>query len=210
MDRCDISEVIREGYRQKEAKSSSRSQKNGNAYLYDPVEKKNVAIRSYGEWCFFWTMRFEKHVEKIWDHVPLIPSRTVLIAEKVNKEVPRRLITTDFVIRFDNGRYTAYCLKKTPDSVISKAEIEKEYWEQLEVEYRVLCEEEMKVEDAVRIAGIMLFYEPKRVRSVGQMYRYLIAHHLIDVDLTKSVSFTQFVRENEAEIREMYRKAVSE
>lgn len=195
-------------------KANESHSRGASAELFDPIAGRTVDVLSNGERYFFWKMRFDEHVVEIREQQALHPDLVARAAAQLHVPIPADILSTDMVVLYDDGTITAYSVKhsrkeittKTAKgrAVIRRQALEKLHWEQLGVEFRIRFTDEMEHYCAENIEAVMVYYDPVWVQTPDQMYKYLIAHHVVEVDMSRPVPFAKIAREHEAAIRKLY------
>ena len=88
--------------------------------------------------------------------------------------------------------------------------LEKKYWESLGVEWELVFSEDMNYKKAVNIRSVMQCYDKENVSTPDHMYRYLIAHKHIVVDLDDYIRFAEIANAHEAEIKKLYEEVTND
>lgn len=198
-------------------KKANESHSYGEATeIYDPIAKRTVDVLSKGEKMLFWDLRFDENVKEIREQHILFPSLAAKAAVMLGIRVPERILSNDILALYKDGNITAFSVKSdrkemNPDTrsgraVIRRMALEQLHWEMLGVRFRIVFTEEMDRKRAVNIASAMSCYDSTWVETPDQMYKWLIAHHIVEPDMSQTIAFAKVARENEKEIRELYRK----
>ena len=175
-----------------------------------------------GETTFFWLTRFDDEVEEIKEQIYLIPDIVAKIAVELGFRVPKHILTTDFLVKYKDGQLKAFSIKPNKsifeksnyrksskwEALVRRQILEKRYWELLEVDWKIVFSEDLNYKKANNIAALMKCYNPKNVTTPDHMYRYLIAHKFLVVDLEDYVPFALIANQYEKEICELYRKVI--
>lgn len=195
-------------------KANESHSRGASAELFDPITGRTVDVLSNGERYFFWKMRFDEHVVEIREQQALHPDLVARAAAKLHVPIPADILSTDLVVLYDDGRIVAYSVKYsrkeiTPDTVkgrkvIRRQALEQLHWKMLGVEFRIRFTDEMDRVRAENIESVMVYYDPVWVQTPDQMYKYLIAHHVVEVELSRPVAFVKIARDNEAAIRKLF------
>ncbi len=206
-------------------KKANESHSIGTAtQIYDPVTDRVVDVLSMGEMYFFWLKRFEEKVIEIKEQVIMIPDIVAKVAHENGLNIPNRILTTDFLVLYDDGTLKAYSIKSgrknfdketcTDERVwkrnIRRQILEKKYWESLGVEWELVFSEDMNYKKAVNIRSVMQCYDKENVSTPDHMYRYLIAHKHIVVDLDNYIRFAEIANAHEAEIKKLYEEVTND
>lgn len=202
-------------------KKANESHSKGTAtQIYDPIADRIVDVLSMGEYYLFWLLRANSHVVEINEQVMMAPHLVAKAANELGIRVPKRIITTDFKVVFDDGTIKAYSVKASRNELcketckslrewertVRRQALEKRYWENLQIEWNIVFTEEMPIAKAENISAIMQFYNSRDVQTPDQMYRFLIANGHIKVDLDRPLNFAQIANEYEEDIRKIYER----
>ena len=184
--------------------------------IYDPVARRTVHTLSMGETYWFWLLRYNEDVEEIREQFILIPELVAKAALKLGLRMPQNILTTDMLVSYKDGHIVAYSIKDSrgvfnPEtrygrSVIRRQALEKAYWDLLGIEFRIVFKDEMNRNRAVNIADCMTFYDAKDAHTADQMYKHLIAHHVIEVDMSKPLMYARIANEYASEITALFEK----
>lgn len=168
----------------------------GTTYeVYDWKTKRIVQCLSEGEGFWYYKLRFSKNVDDIKEQYPLTPlQETIDIAEEFgykgsfNNNI---VMTTDFLLTMTDGSKKAVSIKYSEDSVTKRnsetLKVEEEYWKRRGVPYLVGYKKDLNLIEITNIRNVVECYDPVRVWDDKSLARYLIAHHLIEVDMTKDI-----------------------
>lgn len=206
-------------------KKANESHSFGSAtQIYDPIANRIVDTLSSGEMHFFWLKRFEDDVVEILEQMVMFPKVVAKVALENNLNQPKNLLSTDFVVMYKDGTIKAYSIKsnrneldrkhckseKTWKKNIRRQILEKRYWEALEVEWELVFADELNHKKAVNIRSVMKFYNSNDVVTLDHMYRYLIAHKYILVDMNQYIPFAEIANKNEIEIKKLYKEVTND
>ena len=182
--------------------------------IYDPIAKRTVDTLSTGETMLFWLLRYDESVVEIKEQFLLIPSRVAEAATQIGVRIPSKILTTDFLVLYDDGRLVAYSVKYSRSdfdlstrkgrSVIRRQALEKRYWANLGVDFKIVFTDEMDRTRATNIADCMVVYDSEWVTTIDQKYRWLIAHHIVEVDMSQRIHFSEIAKSNGNAISELY------
>lgn len=197
-------------------KANESHSRGAAAEIYDPIAKRTVDVLSNGERYLFWDRRYDEHVLEIREQHLLHPGIVARSAAELRLNIPREILSTDLLVLYDDGKITAYSVKKSrseidPDTakgrrIIRRQVLEMRHWQMLGVEFRIVFTEEMDRIRAENIESVMAFYDHGWVATPDQMYKYLIAHHIVDVDLSRQIPFAKIARENAGEIMALFKR----
>lgn len=205
-------------------KKANESHSTGTAtMIYDPIADRTVDTLSMGEMYFFWLTRFDPHVVEIKEQVVMSSDIVAKIALELGFRIPSRILTTDFLISYDDDTLKAFSIKSSRsvldknsykninswNRLVRRQILEKRYWETLGVSWELIFSDELNRFKAMNIQSVMKCYDKERVSTVDQMYRYLIGHRYIVVDLEKTIYFSKIANQWEREIKELYRKVTN-
>ena len=219
-EKSDISKILEGRCQGKGAdyvgfKKANEAHSSGTASeIYDPVAKRTVDTLSTGETMLFWLLRYDERVAEIREQFMLLPDLAAEAARQLGIRTPARILTTDFLVLYDDGKLTAYSVKysrreldpetKKGRRAIRRQALEQRYWKNLGVRFRIVFTEEMDRVRAANIQDCMAAYDSTWVTAVDQKYRWLIAHHIVEIDMSKPVSYAGIAAENEEEICRLY------
>ena len=195
-------------------KANESHSRGAAAELYDPIAGRTVDVLSNGERFLFWTLRFDERIVEIREQHILLPEIVARAATELHLSIPKEILTADLLVLFDDGKIVAYSVKAnrreiTPNTAkgrknIRRQALEMRHWQMLGVEFRIVFTDEMDRRRAENIELVMSCYDRKWVETPDQMYKYLIAHHVVEVDLSRLIPFAKIARENEEQIRALY------
>ena len=197
-------------------KANESHSRGAAAEIYDPIAKRTVDVLSMGERWQFWLLRYDESVVEIREQHVMHPGLVAKAALQLGISVPKDLLSTDLLALYDDGGITAYSVKRsrseldpsTPHgkSVIRRQALEKSHWEMLGVDFKIVFADEMDRHRAGNIAAAMVYYDPIWVSTPDQMYKFLIAHHVVEPDMSRPIPFAKIARENEEKIRKLYER----
>lgn len=195
-------------------KANESHSRGASAELHDPIAGRTVDVLSNGERFLFWTLRFDEHVVEIREQHLLHPQIVARAATELRLSIPKEILTADLLVLYDDGKIVAYSVKANRREIdldtakgrknIRRQALEMRHWQMLGVEFRIVFTEEMDRRRAENIESVMSYYDRKWVETPDQMYKYLIAHHVVEVDLSRLIPFAKISRENEEQIRALY------
>lgn len=188
--------------------------------IYDPIAGRTVDVLSMNEFRFFMITRFDPKVVEIKEQMLMIPGLVAKAAAKNGFRIPTNILTTDFVVFYEDGTIKAFSVKSSKKifdkerykdkgkwrALVRRQKLERDYWELLGVEWSNVYGDELNVMGAANIRACLKCYNQQNVSTIDHMYRYLIAHHHVAVDLTQKIHFTKVAKENEEEIRRLYKE----
>ncbi len=172
------------------------------AEIIDWKHGRTIQCLSDGERMLYYILRWNDEVDDINEQYPL-PLDTVGIAEKLGFRHPRNNkthMTTDMLVWLKNGERKAYSLKSSwkdvkEDLCITEAEkkqvrrtieklaIEKYYWTNQGVEWRLVVKEELDSKYADNIRRCVEYYDKERVHDRISMVKHMIATKQVEADM---------------------------
>ena len=198
-------------------KANESHSRGAAAELYDPVAGRTVDVLSNGERFLFWTLRYDEHVVEIREQQALHPGIAARAAAELGLPLPKDILSTDMLVLYDDGSITAYSVKKSRSEIdpatakgkknIRRQAIEMRHWKLLGVRFRIVFTDEMDRKKAEAVESCMVYYDPEWVQTPDQMYKYLIAHHIVETDISGQIPYAKIARENEEEIRRLFAQA---
>ena len=189
--------------------------------IYDPIADRTVDVLSMGEKYFFWIMRYRDDVKEIREQMVLNPDTVRKICEAKEFRVPIKCLTTDFLVTYKDGSSVAYSVKsdrkvldkdtyRNPGSyeeLLIRQYIEKCYWEQHGVDFRIVFSNELNTVMAQNVAACMLFYDRKYVTDTETKLKYLIAHKKIQIPMEQEIlNFAGLAEAARDKLEELYTK----
>lgn len=197
-------------------KANESHSRGAAAELYDPIAKRTVDVLSNGERYLFWDRRYDEQVVEIREQHLLHPGIVAKSAAELHISIPKEILSTDLLVLYDDGKIAAYSVKKDRREIdphtakgrknIRRQALELRHWQKLGVEFRIVFTDEMDRRRAENIEAVMVYYDPAWVQTPDQMYKYLIAHHIVDVDLSRQIPFAKIAHDNEEEISTLYER----
>ena len=198
-------------------KKANESHSRGAAVeIFDPISGRTVDVLSNGERYLFWNRRYDEHVVEIREQHLLHPGIVAKSAAELHINIPKEILSTDLLVLYDDGKIVAHSVKKKrreidPDTArgrknIRRQALEMRHWQILGVDFRIVFTEEMDRRRAENIEAVMVYYDAAWVQTPDQMYKYLIAHHVVDVDLSKQIPFAKIAHENKEEITALFKR----
>lgn len=197
-------------------KANESRSKGASAELFDPIAGRTVDVLSNGERFLFWILRFDERSVEIREQQALHPDLVARAAAELHLRTPDDILTTDMLVLFNDGTLTAYSVKKSRSELtpytsngrktIRRQSLELRHWQLLGIPFKIVFTDEMDRCRAENIERVMTYYDPVWVHTPDQMYKYLIAHHVVEIDLSGHIPFAKIAKENEMEIRALYEK----
>ena len=160
-------------------------------------------------------------VKEIKEQLMLSPDIVNEICERFGFRKRTRALSTDLFVEYKSGDMTAFSVKASRNelfgeggdaakrrSLLERQKIEKEYWRLHGAGFRIVFREEMDRDYARNIESVMALYDPEAVTCEEDMFKYLTAHKLIDIDLRSGpIPYAKLVKEM-PDIRKMYEEAL--
>lgn len=187
--------------------------------IYDPVAKRTVDVLSVGEEEFFWILRFDDNVLEIQEQMVMASEYVNSICIKNGFARPKHLLSTDFLVTYQNGSQIAYSIKASREEfdpkndkywnnpkrliqLLERQTIEMEYWKLHGVKFKIVFKEDMNHVFSRNIANVMKYYNEKYVtEDKVDRLKYLIAHKQIAVDMeTEPLPFLKLANTYKQEI----------
>ena len=190
--------------------------------IYDPIAGRTVDTLSKGEQDFFFIMRYRDDVAVIQEQMRMSQDVVKRICEEHGFRTPRRILSTDFLITFQNGNREAYSIKlkreefnpnalkykdrpELYERLLIRQYIEKEYWNRYGIPFRIVFSEELNKILAANIRQCLAMYNENFVSNEESMLRYLVAHKVVRIPMdTEKLRFPLLAKGHEAEIRRLY------
>lgn len=196
--------------------------------IADPIANRPVSTLSYNELLVFWLIRTNRDVVEIQEQK--LMDREIVRAICNEMGIPpigqKNGLTIDFLVLYADGSITAFSVKGSrseldPDSArnqkerlerqntITRQVVEKRYCDRKNYEFIMIFADEIDHKLVCNIRSVMQCYDRRYVTTVDQMYRYLIAHGKIRIDMTQGyVAFAEIAKEHADEIQAIYKKEV--
>lgn len=176
---------------------------------------RGIQCLSRGELFAYALLRWEDDVEDILEQYPLNP----LVIEKIAFRLGIKpgggnigRMTTDFVVIRYGGSVEAYSIKASrkvfEDNENDSSEqrrkkkrirelqmMERIYWEAQQVEFRQLFTDEMDKVKALNILDVVSRYNLESDMDDFAKVRYLIAHKIIEVDMSAKIDYRNLIKE---------------
>lgn len=163
-------------------------------FVHDWITGRGVELLSQGEALYWYILRFDPNIVDIQEQYPLDNASTNEIADKLGLRHPRarnHIMTTDFLITYRDGHQEAHSFKSSK-SVLNnnrtseKLLIEKQYWESKGIRFRIIFKDELNKVYANNIRMCSYYADKQVVCDETSCLKYMIIHHLIDIDTMKS------------------------
>lgn len=171
----------------------------------NPVDWKNgrvMHLLSQAELWWYYELRWDDNVTDIREQYPLDLSNTTEIAELLGVRHPgngRIHMTTDFLVTYKRNGLRAYSVKSRRsdldgERVLEKLCIEKQYWEQRKVPWKLLFKEDLQKQRITNIRTVVEYYDAKNVHDPISRIKHLIAVKQISVDMDKEIDYQALLR----------------
>ena len=175
------------------------------AQFYDPIENRTVDLMSQGELLFYAQLRFNPAVKEIKEQYPMYNQRLIADICVDNGFNPyyytRFIMSTDFLVTMWDGRRIAYSVKANRQQYTDKSKSEKrikerekflkrqfieyEYWKRQGVQFQTVIKTEINRILSINILHILHFYNWSSVHDGDSLFKYLIAHHKVTIDMAQ-------------------------
>ena len=182
--------------------------------LPDWKHGRMIQLLSQAELWWYYKLRWNDEVIDIREHFPLNLKETTEIANYLSiypMQYGKKHMNTDMVLTLDDGNEIAICVKANCNEdldrrTIQNLMIEEEYWKLHNVPYYVVYKSDLNPLEILNIKNVITSYDSSRVYDDFSLVRHLIAHKLIQVDMTKEIDFKGIIKEmKEEEIWTQYR-----
>lgn len=162
---------------------------------FDSRVGRQISLLSEGEKMVYLALAWRDDVSEIREQFPLDLSDTISIARYYGIRHPmfagkNIIMTSDFLVDFIDGTQKVYSVKSNYESIIDertaeKIFVEKRYWESKGVEYVMIFKDsDVNAVYARNIRTVMAYYDLKVFDSIESAIMYLIAHKIIQIDMT--------------------------
>lgn len=180
--------------------------------IWDPVEQRQAHTMSKTETLFWYSLRWDEQVAYIREQFMLDMERINNLRVLNGLRKTASVYTTDFLVDYHDGSRKAFSVKMSRNEfnpsrksriadqeeywkLINRQYIEQQYWEEQGVPFRIVTMEDLDRARCDNIAFLMSWYEPERCTNTDQRLVCLLAHRIIETDLSKPVRL-QEVREH--------------
>ena len=162
-----------------------------------------VYLLSQGERDLYYTFRFNPLVKNVFTQVRLVLEETNYIARRFHVRPAsngKRSMTTDFLVEFMDGRKIAVSYKNSEKDIedrrtLEKLNIEKVYWEQIEIPYLICFRKDINPILVDNIRLVVPFFREESIYDDLTMVRHLIATHQLEVDMeTEDLNFRKILQ----------------
>ena len=186
------------------------------ANVVDWKHGRTTQLLSQGEEWYYYVLRWDDNVTDIREQYPLFePEDTVRIADFFGLKHPKdrkTTMTTDMLVDYADGHQEAISIKssrkdvdyrlartederKTAIRTAEKLLIEKKYWVEKGIKWRLLYKEDLNPLYVNNIRRSVVYYDLNKVHDDISMIRHLIATKQIIVDLFKPIDYRGLVAE---------------
>ena len=163
-----------------------------------PIDWKNgrtMQLLSQAEAMVYHLLRYNDVVVDIREQYPLDIKETLTIAKQLGVNHPfynkkPTVMTTDLLATLTDGSYLAVSVKATSDEfeklkTKKKCSIEQAYWLSKGAKYVQIAKDQLNPILYDNIRTCVAFYDEKYICDKHSIVKHLIAHHLLDVDISK-------------------------
>lgn len=170
--------------------TSEFNSKGTTSVIKDWKTGRGVHCLSQGEMYWFYILRWDDTNIDIREQYPLDYDETVKISTRLGFSAPRKIMTTDMLVTKQDGTYIAYSIK--PDKDLKQRQlqllcIEKEYWTNKGVDYRLMFKNDMNTILASNIRLVTEFYDANLVFDEISAIKHKIAIKELQPDLSTKV-----------------------
>lgn len=185
------------------------------ANIVDWKHGRTTQLLSQGEEWYYYVLRWDDRVVDIREQFPLELEDTVRIADQLGVRHPknrRTRMTTDMLVDYDDGKQVAYSIKDSRKAVdhhlaqdekeqkkvirtMEKLLIEKFYWQEKGVKWKLLYKEDLNPIYVNNIRRIVLYYDERSVHDEISMLKHRLAVKELVVDLSKELDYWKIIRE---------------
>lgn len=185
--------------------------------VVDYITGRSVHLMSYAERLVWQMLRFDDDVVDVREQYPLDLEITSQIADQLGITHPRdtktkenRIMTTDFLVTYTDGKNIAYSVKVNKDRIknnvrtMEKLLIEKRYWEDyMNTKFELVTTDDINKVFSENIRNICHFYDRKYVLDDNiTILKHLLANKIIRLDLNKELDYKELVKKYTKEIKE--------
>ena len=187
------------------------------ANVVDWKHGRTTQLLSQGEEWYYYVLRWDDNVTDIREQFPLFePEDTVRIADSFGFKHPKdrnTTMTTDMLIDYADGHQEAVSIKngrKDVDYKLAGTEydkkqamrtaekllIEKKYWAEKGIKWKLLYKEDLDPLYVNNIKRVVIYYRKEKVHDDISRIKHLIATKQIVVDLFKPIDYRKLVAEH--------------
>lgn len=183
------------------------------ANIIDWKHGRDIQLLSAGEEMYYYFFRWDDAVLDIREQFPLDLEMTKKIAAKFGIRHPVGTMTTDLLVTYPQARYVAYSVKEKHSDVdyelaiaekdrkrairtAEKLYIEKYYWNELGVEWKLVFKEDLNPIFIDNIRRAVVYYDEARVHDKVSRIKHLIATKQIEVDMNSPINYHDLIREH--------------
>lgn len=175
------------------------------ANIIDWKHGRSIQLLSAGEEMYYYLFRWDDNVVDIREQYPLDITLTRKIAEKYGISHPKTTMTTDLLVFYKDKSKIAVSVKSDRTSIdyascdgeeqknrvrtMEKLFIEKHYWMQKGVQWKLLFKEDLNPEMISNIRRVVVYYDANRVHDPISKVKHLIATKQLIVDMDKPIDY---------------------
>lgn len=156
---------------------------------------RHMELLSQGELAVFFLLRWDDNVLEIREQFPLDMEKVWRIADEEGIRISKNLnnrMTTDFLITLKDGSNKVYSVKdskKVLDNkrIVEKLYLEKKYWEQEGVSYKLVFKEELNMTLVNNLRLVMEYYDEHKVHDAVSLIKHKIANKKLVIDIENEV-----------------------
>ena len=180
------------------------------ANIVDWKHGRTTQLLSQGEEWWYYMLRWDDNITDIREQFPLFePEDTVRIADRFGVRHPKdrtTTMTTDFLVDYKDGHTEAFSIKegrrdvdfnlakneterKTAVLTVEKMLIEKTYWVEKGIRWKLLYKEDLEVQFVNNIRRAVVYYDIRKVHDDISRIKHMIAVKEIEVDLHRPLDY---------------------
>lgn len=187
------------------------------ANIVDWKHGRTIELLSAGEEWYYYLLRWDDRVADIREQYPLPLEETVAIAHSLGVRHPKNektRMTTDLLVTFEDGTLEAYSVKSTRkdadinlvknlkerETVARTAEkllIEKVYWNNQGVKWRLVFKDELNPIEISNIRRVVVYYDRSRVHDSISEVKHRIATKQLLVNMSEEIDFLRLANNAE-------------
>ena len=177
---------------------------------------RTVQLLSQGEARLYYILRFDEKVADIREQFPLDLDKTLELADAFGIRHPKNrssCMTTDMLVTLADGSLCAYSVKSIRKTV-SNARVketlflEKQYWEQRGIPFKVVFASELSWFRAENIRLCSYYWDPSFVTDGFSAIKHLIIHHKIEAEMDEKIlDFRELIDRHKEEIDSLLRQS---
>lgn len=166
--------------------------KGTRANVIDWKTGRIVECLSQGEKWTFLCLRWNDSVEDILEQYAMDPELVQKTALELGIPVPRRQLSTDFLVRYSDGSLKAFSVKNSEEdiekeTVARRQVLEKYYWQSLGVQWELIFKSRINQIKVDNIRICVRYYDPSAVTDRTSLIAHKIARKEICVDMKKEI-----------------------